>query len=220
MIDKHEERVIMRRSSVEIGLTVGTMLDAPQLDWLYYLARLAPSGPAVEVGVWKGGSIICWARARRGRGSVHAVDTWYGDAKSETRRKFLRNAGASGLGIELIELAGHQAAALFHDGTVAFCFIDADHGEGGITRDLPAWVPKIMPGGILAFHDFRVWKPTVVVEREVNAWQARDPWEKMGLVGSAIAFRCPAAGPAPPASAEPAPSAELAPDADCTEAGL
>src|SRR5687767_9574745 len=108
---------------------VGTMLDAPQLDWLYYLARLAPEGPAVEVGVWKGGSIVCWGQVRRDRGSIHAVDTWYGNPDSETRRKFVRNASASGLAIDLIELPGHEAAARFEDGSVAFCFIDACHDD-------------------------------------------------------------------------------------------
>lgn len=202
-----DPRVVMRKAAVEIGLVVGTMLDAPQLDWLYYLARLAPNGPGVEVGVWKGGSVMCWARARRGRGTVHAVDTWYGNPDSEVRQKFVQRVGFSGLGVELLELPGHEAAERFDDSSVAFCFIDADHGEGGITRDLPAWAPKIKPGGVLVFHDYRVWKPTVVVEREVDAWQARDPWERLGLVGSAIAFRRPV-------------TEENTPDADCTEASL
>lgn len=204
--------VVMRAAAVAIGLNTGTMLDAPQLDWMYYLARSAPPGPAVEVGVWKGGSIVCWGRARRDCGPIHAVDNFYAHLEErpgadKTRDAFKRNARASGLDITLWEQLGHEAAENFEDGTVAFCFIDADHGEGGITRDLPAWVPKIMPGGIIAFHDYGVWKPGVVVQREVDAWQARDPWKRLGLVGSAVAFRRPV-------------TEENTPDANCTEASL
>lgn len=209
MTGERDERVVMRRSAVEIGLVVGTMLDAPQLDWLYYLARSAPNGPAVEVGVWKGGSIVCWARARRGRGPVHAVDSWYGDAASAVREKFVRNAGVSGLGIDLIDETGHVAAGRFAEGSVAFCFIDACHDDKedeGIRLDLAAWAPKIMPGGILAFHDYATWK-CPAVQTTVDAWHAGAGWEKVGLVGSAIAFRRPV-------------TEENTPDADCTEASL
>jgi predicted O-methyltransferase YrrM len=201
----------MRQTAVEIGLSMGTMLDAPQLDWLYYLARQAPDGPAVEVGVWKGGSILCWARARRERGPIHAVDNFYDHREhrpgaDKRRETFHRNRHASGLDITVWEQMSYEAAANFEDDSLAFCFIDADHDESGITKDVPAWVPKIKPGGIIVFHDYGTWKCPAVVEA-VDAWQARDPWERLGMVGSAIAFRRPV-------------TEENTPDADCTEASL
>lgn len=203
--------VNMRAAAVAIGLKVGTMLDAPQLDWLYWLARQAPDGPAVEVGVWKGGSIVCWGRARKERGPLHAVDNFYAHLEErpgadKVRATFKRNAKASGLDITLWEQMGHEAAANFEDVSVAFCFIDADHGEEGITKDLPAWVPKIKPGGVLVCHDYATWK-CPAVERTVDEWHAAEKWERLGLVGSAIAFRRPV-------------TEENTPDADCTEASL
>lgn len=183
---------IPRQEAVEAGLAAGTMLDAPQLDWLYYLARTAPDGPAVEVGVWKGGSILCWARSRVGRGAFYAVDSWYGKQESKVRDRFLANRKASGLRITLRSQEGYVAAEHFHDGTVAFCFIDACHDEDGIGKDLPAWVPKIAPGGVLAFHDYGTHK-CPAVKKVVDAWQAEARWEPLGIVGSAIAFRRPTA---------------------------
>lgn len=181
---------IPRASAVAAGLKAGTMLDAPQLDWLYYLARTAPDGPAVEVGVWKGGALVCWSRARKDRGPITAVDNFYAHLEErpgadKTRAAFLRNTKA--LDVTLLEVPAHEGAEAFEDGEVAFCFIDADHEEG-IKLDAPAWAPKIMPGGILVFHDYATWKCPAVTET-VDAWHASSGWEKLGLVGSAIAFR-------------------------------
>jgi predicted O-methyltransferase YrrM len=47
-----------------------------------------------------------------------------------------------------------DAANLYADGSVDFCFIDADHSEAACRRDIEAWLPKIKPGRILAGHDF------------------------------------------------------------------
>jgi hypothetical protein len=81
-------------------------------------------------------------------------------------------------------------AAVAPDG-LAFCFIDADHGEEGIPKDIKVWPQKMMPGGILVYHDYGVWKPTVVVKREVDAWQAIAQWHDLGAVRSAKAFQRP-----------------------------
>jgi predicted O-methyltransferase YrrM len=183
---------IPRAAAVAAGLKAGTMLDAPQLDWLYYLARTAPDGPAVEVGVWKGGALVCWSRARKDRGQLHAVDNFYAHLEErpgadKTREKFLRNTKA--LDVTLLEVQAHEGADAFDDGEVGFCFIDADHEEG-IKLDLPAWAPKIMPGGIIVFHDYQAYKCPEVT-KTVDEWHATEPWERLGLVGSAVAFRKP-----------------------------
>jgi hypothetical protein len=46
------------------------------------------------------------------------------------------------------------AAELYDDGTVDFCFIDADHSEAAVKSDIAAWLPKIRAGGVIAGHDF------------------------------------------------------------------
>lgn len=42
----------------------------------------------------------------------------------------------------------------FSRGTVAMVFIDGDHSYEGCKGDIEAWVPHLVPGGILAVHDF------------------------------------------------------------------
>jgi predicted O-methyltransferase YrrM len=45
------------------------------------------------------------------------------------------------------------AAARFDDASLDAVFIDADHSEEAVTRDIAAWLPKVKRGGVIAGHD-------------------------------------------------------------------
>ena len=45
-----------------------------------------------------------------------------------------------------------EAAALFQDNSVNFCFIDGDHNRVG--EDIQALLPKMAPEGTLCGHDY------------------------------------------------------------------
>ena len=57
-------------------------------------------------------------------------------------------------------------AARIEDGTVDFCFIDANHTRPSIDNDIKAWLPKMKPGGIIAGHDYN--EPWTGVIEAVN----------------------------------------------------
>lgn len=155
-----------------------------ELRFLFKLAGQAPDGAAVECGVYRGGAFACWTMAREGRGNLYAND-------GKGRPSLYRCIEGYGIDATVLIMPAKDVPAVI-DEDVAFCFIDAEHGEGGITEDIKVWPAKIMPGGILAFHDYDVWKPNVVVKREVDRWQAKAQWYCLGSVGSTIAFRRPA----------------------------
>jgi len=151
--------------------------------WLYDVAGRAPDGPAIEIGVLCGRSVLAWACAREGRGEVYAADI-------KDRAELHQNLATLPMPVTVLIGLSWEVAEQAPDG-LAFCFIDADHGEEGIPRDIKVWPQKMRPGGILVFHDYDVWKPTVVVKREVDAWQAVARWEDLGSCRSAKAFRRP-----------------------------
>jgi len=159
---------------------------AIQLRFLYELAGQAPDGTAVECGVYHGGSFVCWSGTRLGRGPLIAVDNW----ADKNRDAFMANLKRYPdlRGTTILEMETCEAPAAI-EGQVAFCFIDAGHYETGIARDILVWPNKIMPGGILAFHDYS--SKGGVVGRCVDEWQKRDKWESLGAVGTIIAFRKP-----------------------------
>lgn len=42
----------------------------------------------------------------------------------------------------------------FADASLDLVFVDADHSEEWVLRDLSAWLPKVKPGGVIAGHDY------------------------------------------------------------------
>jgi len=48
----------------------------------------------------------------------------------------------------------HEVAASVPDGSLDFCYIDAQHSLDSVRRDLSCWVPKVRAGGIVSGHDF------------------------------------------------------------------
>ena len=179
--------------AVGLALASDSMLDAVQLDFLWDLAIQAPDGAACEVGVYRGGTTLALLSARHGRGSFYAVDNWMLNKDGLfSRHAFVTTTIEQGHKLALLECESAEAPARLAE-PLAFCFIDAQHGIGGITRDIEVWPGTIMPGGTLAFHDYFPGprKPTVVVKAIVDAWQHLAQWEELGVVGSTIAFRRP-----------------------------
>lgn len=52
------------------------------------------------------------------------------------------------------EAAAFMAVENIH-GPFDFIFIDADHSYEGVRDDIQRWWPKLKPGGVMAWHDYR-----------------------------------------------------------------
>jgi MMP 1-O-methyltransferase len=135
---------------------------------LYRLARnCAGSGAIVEIGSWKGKSTIWLGHGSLAgkRAKVHAVDPHTGSPEHHaggrqvsTYDEFARNIHNAGLG-DLVEPHvdfSESVARRFND-PVELVFIDGLHEYEGVKTDFEAWFPKLVEGGIMAFHDTAVW---------------------------------------------------------------
>lgn len=81
------------------------------------------------------------------------------------------------------------------EGPVHLLFIDGDHSYQGVSRDIAGWTPKVAPGGIVAFHDFKT-EPKVAakhagIKRAVLEWEREAQWYLLAPVGSLRAYRRP-----------------------------
>ena len=183
------EGIARKAEAIRRGQSIfGRVLMWPEeLAFLYDLAAKAPDGPACEVGCFNGSSLVTWASARQGRGQVSAIDII---DRLELRKNILH----SGYLIDVVIGKSWEAAADLEP--QAFAFVDADHTQTGIPRDIKVYTSKVMPGGIIAFHDYDKKEAAkgkgYVVYATVNAWQKRARWEPLGQAGRVIAFRRPA----------------------------
>ncbi len=152
----------------------GESLPFVETDWFDYadlydaaVARVDGGGTMVEVGSFVGDSMSHLARAAQASGKrikLFAVDSWRDQevAGRVYRGEFLQakfNAKLSAAGVLAdvtpIRSDSAEAANLFPDASVDFVWIDADHTDTGVSRDIVAWMPKVKPGGTLAGHDYQ-----------------------------------------------------------------
>ncbi|HVC60345.1 MAG TPA: class I SAM-dependent methyltransferase [Acetobacteraceae bacterium] len=153
-------------------------------------------GVAVEVGVWKGASVLTMARRMRDIGCdgvVIAVDTWLGSSEHwldpRTHAQiprlnglpllyyvFLNNVIAEGLQDYVLPLpldSGSACAVLTRlDIRPSVLHVDAAHDYQSVLADLEHWWTLLRPGGTLIADDYAAW-PTVT--QAVDHFVARTP---------------------------------------------
>lgn len=134
---------------------------------LFELARTAdPSGVIVEIGSWKGKSTICLAKGSEAgpRLKVYAIDPHIGSEEHhatgqiwtfEEFQKNIRNAGVQDTVVPLVKMS--TEAARDFNLPVSVVFIDGAHDYDSVKADFEAWFPKVIEGGVVAFHDTTGW---------------------------------------------------------------
>lgn len=137
-----------------------------------FVQALGLSAPAVEVGVAEGDYaktfLSLWPF------DYYMVDRWRhvdgyddvmngSDDEHEARfQKALAVARSAGPRCRILRMDSVQAASEFADRSLSFVYIDGDHSYGGCRRDILAWAPKVMPGGVIAGHDYYDKEPFMV----------------------------------------------------------
>lgn len=104
------------------------------------------------------GAVVAEIGTRDGRTAAHlhkycpqvarilAVDLAAPDPASDRTRGLER--------VQLVIGPSERCAERFPDESLDLIFIDADHAESAMGRDLEAWMPKLKPGGVASGHDY------------------------------------------------------------------
>lgn len=159
--------------------------------WYARFARALRGGTFVEVGSWKGRSTsfigpVCNANGTR----LVCVDHWRGShdvladryaaalAVEDVEQTFRRNMAELGIAVEVIAEPSVIAAARFPSRSVDRVFIDAGHDHASVSEDLRVWSEKLVPGGVLAGHDYDFKHPEVVAAVDAFAAERRLVVEK------------------------------------------
>lgn len=134
----------------------GWMTEA-ELNWLS--AHASKHSGVVEIGSWKGRSTCALLSACDGM--VTAVDHFKGStgelgsthAEAVTQdiyTQFMKNVGEFP-NLSVLRMSSNEAADIFENRSVDMVFIDGDHEERAVYRDLIAWIPKCKR--LLCGHD-------------------------------------------------------------------
>jgi predicted O-methyltransferase YrrM len=130
----------------------------------------------VEIGVAEGGSAIALIASMGGSGSLYLIDPfhlsrfkWINSPKRAAHAALaaaVRKSSVSRQGVTVawIEDFSSRVAERWTQ-PIDFLFIDGDHDETAVLRDWENWNKFVVPRGIVAFHDARVfpggWTATV-----------------------------------------------------------
>lgn len=135
-------------------------------------------GVFVELGVWKGRSIMYMAeRAKELNKDVklYGVDIFFvADQQKHCASlgtnfydEVVKNIEIMKDCITLYQMDSHDAYTKFEDDSIDFLFIDAHHTYEDVKIDLELWYPKVKTGGIISGHDY-IWIGAVVKKAVVE----------------------------------------------------
>lgn len=115
----------------------------------------------VEIGVAEGASAVALRQGMAPEGTIYLIDPFHlsripraNMTKRVARRVVANSTRGEAVWIEKFSFD----AARTWSGPVDLLFIDGDHSEMGVQRDWDDWNSFIVPGGIVVFHDARLFE--------------------------------------------------------------
>lgn len=144
-------------------LRVPGSTDAEEVALLYGLAARNRSGVIVEVGSARGRSTVALALGSKSgyQSPVYALDpherfvgVMGGRFTPEFRGLFFKNLLKTGTA-EIVRLVNLSSEIVTPGWTleVGLLFVDGDHTYEAVKRDYLCWLPHLLPGGLMVFHD-------------------------------------------------------------------
>jgi predicted O-methyltransferase YrrM len=150
-----------------IDLIEGWLLNA-EGKWLFKRALSLPDGAnLVEIGSFKGRSTCCLAFGCRGTNKrVYAIDTFDGGPdlpRYDSFQEFCLNLKRCELSEYFEPVMGISwEFAKTWNKPIDFLFIDGSHIYEDVSADFASFLPHVVPGGIIAFHDVHENHPGVL----------------------------------------------------------
>ena len=176
----------------EITAKMGGWLAEGEGPLLYNLAKKCNKGVIVEIGSWKGKSTIWLASgSKRGKkAEIYAIDPHIGSPEHhrmfgrvwtfEEFKKNIKKAGVADIIVPIVKKS--EEAAKKFEKPVGLVFIDGAHEYDMVALDYGLWFPKLVEGGVMAFHDTILSPgPAKLVEERLCK---SDYFKDVGFVGS------------------------------------
>jgi predicted O-methyltransferase YrrM len=149
-----------------------------KIDELKQLEKLASQSKdiIVEIGSFQGRSTVGLAKGSKlgNNNTVYAIDKWSNNVVNGTKdviiskESFINNLKTSEVNdiVTPIHSTSNEAFKNW-DKKIGMIFIDGDHSYQGVKNDI-RWCDFVIPGGIIAFHDYLSPKYDNSVIRAVN----------------------------------------------------
>lgn len=167
-------------------LEIPGLITGNELQFLVDVAETAPLGSVVDLGTFQGRSAAALC-GTVGHHRVVTIDNWVMQHHGVNNQKLAREnlkkmlftpRFVTGLSWEIPPEVDQ----------VAMIFIDTDHRDFILRKELKVWLPLLVEGGIVAMHDYRsmAWPTlTLLIDQQF----IEPEWHRIGVVEMLIAFR-------------------------------
>jgi predicted O-methyltransferase YrrM len=120
-------------------------------------------GVIVEIGSWQGKSTICLGMGSLAGSKVpvYAIDPHIGSSEHhageqkvwtfDTFKKNIETHGVTQVVRPIVKMSWDAVGDV--NEKIEFLFIDGAHDYDSVKKDIADWVPKLIDGGIVCFHD-------------------------------------------------------------------
>jgi hypothetical protein len=185
-------------SVVQAAMSIEGRTSEAECELLFRHARDLGRGVIVEVGSSRGRSATALALGARagGRGTpVYAIErhdvvtSALGDLDGPSDRiAFLRNTLGAGVAdtVRPVNLSTEVVSPGWHE-PVGLLWLDGDPGHEGVGRDLDGWLPHLVDGALVAFHDST--DPETGAYRLVEELLGSEGWELVERLGRSTVLR-------------------------------
>lgn len=115
----------------------------------------------VEIGVAEGLSALALRKGMNSNGTLYLIDPFH--LSRLPMFNFMKRTARRTLGsclngnVVWIQEFSHDAVRNWNQG-IELLLIDGDHQEAAVARDWTEWSPYVQPGGVVIFHDARVFE--------------------------------------------------------------
>jgi predicted O-methyltransferase YrrM len=124
----------------ELGFTRGAEIGVESGKFAEVLCQSIPGLVLLAVDAWE---------SRKGYRERVSRDFW--TRAEATARKRLKPYNAL-----VVKGQSVDVARGIPDGSLDFCYVDADQAEAAVLSDLMAWTPKVRKGGVVSGHDWNL----------------------------------------------------------------
>lgn len=181
----------MSELMTKVQATEGFLMDL-EIMALLHLPLLVDHIPGfiVEIGSFKGKSTIALGLGSqyltKNKRTIYAIDPFtHPILPADYGEVFQRNITKAGLASHVIPIKKpSQEAYADCPSHIAALFIDGDHSYEGVVHDITHYVSRVIPGGIIAFHDYSYrtcpgyeWAELPGVTQAVDELCAQDNFE-------------------------------------------
>lgn len=182
----------IRCKAIELANAFGFLFPAEVCLIQAITQTLPDDAVMVNIGVGVGTGSLAMAEIKP-YGRLYSIDISKGGPEGgfENEKNAFRNAEMAALPVQILGDSGevHKGwQKLTNDLQIDLIFIDADHSEKALQKDIDGWVRFVRVGGYALFHDYRskFWSEvTEVVDRNMK----NESWREVLEVDTIIAFQ-------------------------------